>query len=201
MKVNFQWIIWPFLLYLNSWQKKLRCRHWFRSMGFFFLSLIFLLVIVFFFLPLLFAWTLWPPHPTPCYPIILLLQNSCLLPTLLSFHFISPPLLPLIPLHIYSAQKLPHFSALLSYPVILSSCSPHLSIPPPFFPPTLSVPSATPPFFFRALLPSPLQKATLISSAEILSQGRDQPQPISHMTECAVCQWCMYAARGGAADG
>lgn len=31
------------------------------------------------------------------------------------------------------------------------------------------------------------------------SRGRDQPQPISHMAEYAVCQWCMYAAGGGGA--
>lgn len=102
-----------------------------------------------------------------------------------------------------SSTTLSHLFSLksprLSYPVIPS---PHLSIPlsPPH------VPSATPLFSLTLLLPSSSESCshlacwnTLVSP--LLSQGRDQPQPISHMTECAVCQWCMYAARGGATDG
>lgn len=142
--------------------------------------------------------------PSPYHlPLLPPQTSSPILPTLHPFHLISPP---------------SHFSSHLfcwkNYPFPLSSlipCYSVLSFSPlpnstPLPPTPLHVCSATQLFFFFfcSLSPPPSSSegcSHLICWNTLLSQGRDQPQPISHMTEYAVCQWCMYAARGGATDG
>lgn len=138
--------------------------------------------------------------PLPCPQ-----TSSHLLPTLLSFHLISSPLLPLIPLDIYSAEKTPNLPARPSYSVIRSSCSPRLSIPPfspsrPFCNSYIFFCSPHPPLLFTELLSSRLLKHSRLSSP-LPGQG----STIAHFTHDRVCcmpvMYVQYAARGGATDG
>lgn len=117
--------------------------------------------------------------------------SSLLLPTLLSFHLISPSPPFLIPLHIYSAEQL-LICPLVPHTLLHCPLSPCLSIAPlfpscPFCNSSLFLCGPPPPLLFGEVLSSRLLKRSLL-----LSLGRDQPQSISHMTEYAVCQWCIY---------
>lgn len=97
-----------------------------------------------------------------------------------SFHFtfILPKQLLICPLVPHTPLHCP-LSPCLSIAPLFPSC--------PFCNSSLFLCCPPPPLLLGEVLSSRLLKRSLL-----LSQGRDQPQSISHMTEYAVCQWCIY---------
>lgn len=88
-------------------------------------------------------------------------------------------------LHLF-CWKTPHLSAPLSYPVILSSCSPSLSIPP-FSP---SCPFCNSSCFFALLLPSSSESHShLVCWNTLVSPLPGQGSTTAHFTHDRVC--CM----------
>lgn len=125
--------------------------------------------------------------------------SSLLLPTLLSFHLISPSPPFLIPLHIYSAEQL-LICPLVPHTLLHCPLSPCLSIAPlfpscPFCNSSLFLCGPPPPLLFGEVLSSRLLKR---------SPFPGQGSTTIHFTHDRVC--CMpvmyiYAASGGATDG
>lgn len=174
------------------------------------LSLAPLTVLVVFFFPALYFTPLLLTHSPHHLPLVPPQASSPILPTLHPFHLLSPPLSFLFTfILLEKTHPFALFSLLPCYSVLSFSPLPNSTPSPTTFPFISRLP-----FYFYFIFQSFLQLlllhpfllllfvmgcSHLVCWNTLLSRGRDQPQPISHMAEYAVCQWCMYAAGGGGA--